>query len=207
MQDNLRSICERAMEEGLKIDLAGCNYGKTTGPCAFLRRPTKYYHFLAGMVRSRGMTRILEIGTHFGGSIMSMERGLSDNKRPESKLVSVDIERKNEDGFKKYPRIKRITGDSLDEKTIKEVCGFFKRPIDLVYIDSLHEYEHTKENMEIYAGRLNPRYVAIDDIRQCDSMRKLWAFVKEEHKDNAFDASDVTIREGAGFGVIRWRRP
>jgi len=193
------------MKEGLKIDLSGCNYGETTGPCSFLKRPTKYYYFLAGLIRSRGMTHILEIGTHCGGSIMSMDRGLNDKDRPKSKLVTVDIENKNHDGFKEYPDIKRITGDSLNEDTIKKVWECFDRPIDLIYIDSLHEYEHTKKNIEIYAERLNPQYIAIDDIRQCQAMRDLWKTIKNKFKESAFDASNVSIRKGAGFGVIKWR--
>jgi cephalosporin hydroxylase len=194
------------MAEGLKIDLANCNYGETTGPCPFIKRPTNYYYFLAGLVRSQGMTRILEIGTHFGGSIMSMSRGLNKKDRPQSKLVTVDIEHKNRDGFKEYPHIERITGDSLDEDVIKKVWKYFERPIDLIYIDSIHEYEHTKKNIDIYARKLDPRYIVLDDIRQCDSMAQLWSTLTEKFKGNAFDASDISIRKGAGFGVIKWRK-
>ncbi len=194
------------MREGLKIDLSGCNYGETTGPCRFIKRPTNYYYFLAGLVRSQRMTRILEIGTHFGGSIMSMSRGLNKKDIPKSKLVTVDIERKNRDGFKEYSHIKHVTGNSLDEEVIKKVCECFEVPIDLIYIDSLHEYEHTKKNIEIYAKSLNPRYIALDDIRQCDSMVELWSALTQEFKENTLDVSDITIRKGAGFGVIKWRR-
>ena len=45
----------------------------------------------------------------------------------------------------------------------------------------------------------------MDDIRQCDDMKKLWNEMVERFGDKAFDASDITIRRGAGFGVIRWR--
>ena len=73
MQDNLKLICERAMPEGQKIDLTGCNYGETTGPHPFIKRPTNYYYFLAGLVRSRGMTDILGHYVH--------EKGLKGGKR------------------------------------------------------------------------------------------------------------------------------
>jgi len=194
------------MQEGQKIGLAGCNYGETTGPCQFIKRPTNYYYFLAGFVRSQGMTRILEIGTHFGGAIMSMSRGLNKEGMPESKLVTVDIEFKNQDGFKEYSHIERITGDSLSEKVIKKVEECFEGPIDLIYIDSLHEYDHTRKNIDVYAKLFNPRYIALDDIRQCDSMAELWSALTREFKESAFDASDVCIRKGAGFGVIKYRK-
>ncbi len=206
MQNNLKLICERAMLEGRKIDLAGCHYGRTTGPLPFLKRPTNYYYFLAGLVRSRAMTDILEIGTHFGGAIMSMRRGLKAESAPRSRLVTVDIERKNPDGFGEYSDIERITGDSLDADVAKKVCECFGGAIDLIFIDSLHEYEHTRKNIDIYAGELNPRYIALDDIRQCDSMARLWRDLLTEFKENAFDASNVSIRKGAGFGVIKWRK-
>jgi len=53
------------------------------------------------------------------------------------------------------------------------------------------------------SGKLNPRYVLLDDIRQCEDMKRLWSELKATFEDNAFDASEVSIRKGAGFGVIR----
>ncbi len=206
MCDSLESIGERAMAEGCTIDLSSCNYGETTGSCCrFIKRPTSYYYFLAGLVRSQRMMRILEIGTNFGGSIMSMSRGVDKKDIPSSTLVTVDIEYKNRDGFEEYPHIVRITGDSLDKDVIQEVWECFDKPIDLIYIDSLHEYDHTKENIDAYATKLNPRYIVLDDIRQCDSMVRLWSMLAQEFKQNAFDASAISKREGAGFGIIKWR--
>ena len=203
---NLREICQQAMKVGVNIDLSDCPYGETTGPCSFINRPTNYYFFLAGFVRSQKLTHILEIGTNYGGSIMSISKGLHEDDIRESRLITVDIIHKNDEGFKKYPNITRIEGDSLNEEVARKTIASFDKEIDLVYIDSLHEYKHTRDNINIYAGKLNPRYVILDDIRQCDDMRSLWNELKEKFKDDAFDASDVSIRKGAGFGVIRWRR-
>jgi len=200
--DDLKLICEQAMREGLTIDLTGCSYGETAAPHPFIKRPTKYYYFLAGLVRCQRMTQILEIGTHFGGSIMSMSRGMGAEGLPKSRLVTVDIEHKNQDGLKEYSNIRRITGDSLDADVVERAVECFEKPIDLLYIDSLHEYDHTKKNIDIYGKRLHPRYIVLDDIRQCDSMRRLWSALTQEFKERAFDASDIAIRPGAGFGVM-----
>jgi len=199
----LKQICERAMKTGMNMDLSDCHYGETTGTCSFLKRPTNYYFFLAGFVRIGRLSRILEVGTNSGGSIMSISKGLDRRDIATSQLVTVDIIRKNDKGFDKYTHIKRIEGDSLDEKIVEETVGAFEGEIDLLYIDSPHEYEQTKKNMDIYAGKLNPRYVILDDIRQCDEMKKLWSELSREFGDNAFDASEIAIRKGAGFGVIR----
>jgi len=202
---HLKEICEQAMDAGMDIDLSDCPYGETTGPCSFINRPTSYYFFLAGFVKLEKLTRILEIGTNYGGSIMSISKGLHENDIADSRLVTVDIIHKNEEILKEYPHIKRIKGDSLDEDVVKKTVEFFDKEIDLIYIDSVHEYEHTRKNINVYAGKLNPHYVILDDIRQCDDMKRLWSELKEEFEDNAFDASDISIRKGAGFGVIRWK--
>ncbi|NQU94809.1 MAG: class I SAM-dependent methyltransferase [Candidatus Omnitrophica bacterium] len=200
----LKEICQRAMDIGMGIDLTDCPYGETTGPCSFVKRPTKYYFFLAGFVRLQRLTHVLEIGTNCGGSIMSIYNGLCEDDITVSRLATVDIIRKNDEGFKKYPFIKRIQGDSLDGGVIEKAVNFFDKDIDLLYIDSLHEYGHTKKNIDIYSGKLKPRYVVLDDIRQCDDMKRLWSELEKQFGDNAFDASDVSIRKGAGFGVLRW---
>jgi cephalosporin hydroxylase len=201
----LDKICERSMEEGLKIDLSDCPYGETTGPCPFIKRPANYYYLLAGLVRLERLFSILEIGTNFGGSIMSMRKGIREEDRVGSRLVTIDIVLKNDKAFGNYPDIERIEGDSLDQEVAKKAFAVFDKSIDLLYIDSLHEYEHTRRNIEIYADRLNPRYLALDDIRQCEDMRRLWSELRDRFGEASFDASDVSIRRGAGFGVIRWR--
>jgi len=199
---SLKNICKDAMGVGTKIDLSDCPYGQTTGSCSFIKRPTNYYFFLAGFVKLLKLTHILEIGTNFGGSIMSISKGLHKDDIEKSRLVTVDITRKNDEGFRKYPHIIRIQGDSLKEDTARKISAHFDKSIDLIYIDSVHEYEHTKKNIDIYAKRLKPSYLILDDIRQCDGMKRLWSELTQNFKENAFDASDISIRKGAGFGVI-----
>jgi len=202
-ETDLSKICERAMDIGMELDLSDCPYGETTGPCSFIKRPTSYYFFLAGFVSLLRLKSILEIGTNYGGSIMAISKGLHPDDIKESRLVTIDIIRKNEEGFKGYPHIRRIEGDSLDGEVARRAINSFDKEVDLIYLDAVHEYEHTKRNLDIYAGKLNPRYVVLDDIRQCDEMRMLWDELKCEFGDRAFDASDITIRKGAGFGVIK----
>jgi len=135
---------------------------------------------------------------------MAISKGLHEDDIAKSRIVTVDITRKNENGFSEYSHIKRIQGDSLSNEVVEKAIKSFDGEVDLIYIDSVHEYEHTRNNINIYAGKLNPRYLVLDDIRQCDDMRRLWSELKEEFGDNTFDASDVSIRKGAGLGVIKW---
>jgi len=194
------------MEAGQKINLSKYHYGRTGGSCPYIKRPTNYYFFLAGLVRTENLRYILEIGTHFGGSIRSMRKGLNKKYFFGNKLVTVDITDNNISGLKGFPRIHKILGDSLEKKAANRAINCFKKPIDLLYIDSIHEYDHTMSNINIYAPKLDPLYIVLDDIRQCDSMRKLWADLTRKYDDKAYDASEIAIRRGAGFGIIKWRK-
>jgi len=118
----------------------------------------------------------------------------------------VDIVDKNSDGFNDHPYIKRFVGDSLNDDIIDTIAKYFDKKVDLLYIDSLHEYTHTMKNIEIYGNALNPEYIILDDIRQCESMERLWTDLVKEFKERAFDASEIAIRPGAGFGVMRWKK-
>ncbi len=201
----LKDICTRAMAVGQKMDLSKCHYGNTSGRCLYIKRPTNYYFFLAGLVRAENLRYILEIGTHFGGSIRSMRKGLNKRHIFSNKLVTVDVTNDNMAGLKGFPRIHKIWGNSLAKKVANRAINCFKKPIDLLYIDSIHEYDHTMANINTYGPKLDPLYIVLDDIRQCDSMRKLWADITIKYGNRAYDASEIAIRKGAGFGIIKWR--
>ena len=206
MKFNLKKLCEHSRDEGRKINLDDCFYGKTNGSCKCIKRPTNYYYFLAGFVSYNSFNRILEIGTHFGGSIRSIAKGVKPKDINQARIATVDIIDKNPANFNNYPHIKKIIGDSLDNNIIDLIVKYFDKKVDLLYIDSLHEYTHTMKNIEIYGKALNPDYIVLDDIRQCESMEKLWTSLVRKFKERAFDASEIIIRSGAGFGVIKWKK-
>tara|TARA_Y100000310_G_scaffold28028_1_gene26666 strand:- start:7678 stop:8424 length:747 start_codon:yes stop_codon:yes gene_type:complete len=208
-------LFEQVMKEGQKIDLTGCYYGEGHGldKGKFHNKPFPYYYFLAGLVRSQKLSNILELGTHFGGATMSMSRGINKENIKKSRVVTVDITNKNIEEFKKYPNIKRIQGSDLDEQVVKRVIEFFDRPIDLLYIDSNHTYDHVMETFALYVTKLNPKYIVLDDIHLNLHMELLWRNLKVKLKDRAFDVTeisrrgnllDVGRRKFAGMGVILW---
>lgn len=201
----LDEICRRALEEGRKIDLAGCNYGETDGCCRYVGRPTSYYYFLAGLARTRGLRYVLESGTHCGGSILSIYRGIGEENIGDCRLVTVDIAVKNAEVMDRHPRITRICGDSLNPEIIEKASGSFDGPIDLLYIDSLHEYAHTKECMDAYSRRLDPEFIVLDDIRLSGEMARLWREIEERFGPSALDISEMVSRRKAGFGIVRCR--
>ena len=206
MKKTLKEVCKDAMAVGRQFDLSDCHYGETTGSVSSVNRPTNYYYFLAGLVSIEGFTQVLEVGTHCGGSILSIAKGINKRLEAFATLTTIDITYKNGEGFRNYPHITRVQGDSLDQGIIEKASQTFSPPIDLLYIDSLHEYDHTRKNIDIYGKTLNPKYIILDDIHQCESMERLWKDLMVEFEEIVLDLTDIVGRKGAGFGIIDWRK-
>ena len=195
MSLTLAVTCEQARAIGSTIDITGCRYGFNSRTKQDIGE-AEYYRFLAGLARLIQASQILEIGTHYGGSIMAMARGAG----PDARLVTVDITKKNTEAFKPYPNIVRVQGDSTTPDIALEVCGFFSPPIDLMYIDSLHTKEAVLSNLKRYES-LQPKYVVLDDIHISDSMNDLWDLLQGRYE--TCDLSDIADRKRVGFGVVK----
>lgn len=184
-----------AMAAGRQIDLSDCRYDESGAVQG-------YYSFLAGLVRSRGYRRIVEVGTHHGGSTMSLCRGIAEADTADACVVTIDITRFNEEGLARVPFLHRVQGDSLRPEIVDEVCGHFDGPIDLLYVDSFHQHRETLQNIALFANRLGPAVVVVDDIRINPSMRDLWSEVQALDGGVARDISSLVGRKSVGFGII-----
>lgn len=204
--DALAVIVRSAWNEGQTIDLSNVGYGPAhwdngNKPCD---KPMPYYHFLAGFVRSQNCKRIFEIGTHFGGSIISMHRGITEPSK--AQIITVDISNINP-AIHHMPGVTKITGDANSDGVIKlTAAAMGGEPIDLLYIDAAHEFGPTMINLGVYIFLLQPRFVLIDDIVLNDEMRSLWNAVCATRGSNAINCADVVpeIRTpNVGFGLLR----
>lgn len=198
---------ESIMQVGARLDLRDCVYGEWRGQ--YLSSPHAYYHFLAGLVRSRGFTRVLEVGTHYGGATTAMVRGLVPDRREDATVVTIDVTYFNDEHLGTLEPLQRVTGDSLDHRVIADVCRRFSSSIDLLYVDSRHERTETLQNIAVYANRLQPEVIVLDDIYLNESMSALWHEIVSSfgHVGRATDVSDLVERTSAGFGVIECQRP
>jgi hypothetical protein len=195
---------DKVMEAGRSLDLDGCSYGVWHDD--FVTSPHDYYYFLAGLVRTRRFAQIVEIGTHYGGAITAMSRGITEHDRCESRLVTVDITNLNQHTLAGVPHLRRIQGDSLQPSVVRRVCRHFAGgPIDLLYVDSRHERRETMENIAIYANRLRPQVIVVDDINLNREMRQLWLDIVALDPGVTSDVSLLVNRRSAGFGVIECR--
>jgi len=191
----LQSLAGEAAAAGREIDLTGCDYGPhiTSGLHLGVQ---PYYRFLAGFARTIGLRKVLEIGTSYGGSMMAMDRGSRGVE-----MVTVDKKDMAGDGLKALARIKRVIGDSLAPDTLRKVKAHLSGPIDLLYIDSKHSYDHTTKNMQLYGGEFRPRFVIFDDIHLNEEMERFWTDAKAKYGHLAFDASELAGRP-CGFGIV-----
>jgi hypothetical protein len=165
-----------------------------------------YYSFLAGLIRTQACARILEVGTHHGGSIQSMIRGMADPAS--ARVVTIDITDINS-SLHAIPCLTKLTGDANSEAVIHQVLAIFQgEPIDLLYIDANHSFMPTITNLGLYATLLRPRLVVMDDIVLNPEMKVLWQVLRAAFGAEAVDCVDVVpeIRSPAcGFGLMRLR--
>lgn len=204
MSMTIQQICEHAAKSGDEMDLTGCDYGPHKRSNLYLG-VQPYYHFLAGFVQTLGCRTILEIGTSYGGSMMAMSRGCPADQ-PETKLVTIDKVDIAGQQLLDLRHIQRVHGDSLAPATVREAGLHLTSPIDLLYIDSKHSYDHTKSNILLYGAAFCPRFVILDDIHLNAEMDALWSEMSATYRNHAFDASDLAKRPG-GFGVLECGSP
>jgi cephalosporin hydroxylase len=202
MESELAFICRTAIEAGRQLDLTGC-YHEIEGQHAY--EVCNYYPLLAGLALTQGMTQYLDVGTRYGGSVLSVRKAL-ENRPGNIRLITIDIIDRNSEELPKYPDIVRLFGDSINPQIVHTVHQNFDPPVDMIYLDAVHTYEHTKANVDLYAASLNPKFLVMDDIFLNDSMKKLWSEMAERFQpDRIYDASQLTTRIHCGIGVIAWR--
>jgi predicted O-methyltransferase YrrM len=167
-----------------------------------------YYHFLAGLGRCFGFTRILEIGTHWGGATRAMRHGIG---AAPGTVVTVDVTTESDNRLKAYPEIRKVVGDANSEAAFAAVIEHFeRRPIDLLYIDALHLAWPSFLNHAIYATVLRPKLVVFDDIALNAEMARMWSWLRDlAPPGEAINAAAVVpaIRAKPGFGLLRLGRP
>lgn len=195
-ESSIDSWIDESKQIGAGIDLAGCRYEHDLD-----EPPPSQYSFLAGVVRNLAAKRILEIGTYHGGTIMAMVRAL-DPTVVDPQIVTIDVVAHNDAGLREYPQVRQILRDSLAPTTVAEVAGRFDDHVDLLFVDSGHDFRQTFENVAIYGNLLKPRLIIVDDIRLNRSMARMWDKVVSLEPGIVRDVSDLVGRSECGFGLI-----
>lgn len=165
------------------------------------------------------VTRFLEVGSRFGGSLWRIAKalpkgsiitscdsggGMGGNKPGAKESLVECIEHLRRDGYHAH----LIIGDSQREYAINEVMK--RKPFDAAFIDADHEYRGVKKDWETYGP--HARIVAFHDIgwkkprdyNQAKSVEvpEFWAEVKQKHRHKEF--IDYSTGKTMGIGVL-WR--
>ena len=195
-----------------EFDLSKISYGRVHWGDfkQILTKPFSYYYFLAGLVRLTGARRVLEVGTHQGGSARAMATGFTDPAN--SRLVTFDVTDYGAKLFKGHPSIRAYTIDANSQAAFETCLTDFGGPrIDMAFVDSTHEFWTTLQSFNVAAALLSCPIIVLDDITLNESMSRLWSFIRDRYgSENTIDAVEVhsAIREGGGgtrpgFGVVR----
>ena len=161
----------------------------------------KYYVYLAKLVRHLRPRRVLELGTDIGRSALYMMTQLP----PEGALETVEAgtqETVDLAPFKGDPRLKVIRADDTSEACLRELNlmpeHFMTRPIDLLFADSVHTFEHTMGVFTTYRPFMRPGGIMVfDDIHLDPGMELFWRSVMEPKVDCGLDI------HFSGFGFVQ----
>ncbi len=132
-----------------------------------------YNRFLYELVGELKPTIVLETGTDRGRSAAHMALGC-----PTSTVYTIDIDpacKENVDGLK-LGNILSVAANSLEyAKSVPDAW------VDLLFLDSLHTYEHLSAEWATFRKKVRPGGLALfDDISLDSGMKRFWSEVQGE---------------------------
>jgi predicted O-methyltransferase YrrM len=129
-----------------------------------------YYDFVTHVVRELGASSVLELGTYSGGSTSYLAAA-----RSECKVLTIDFEPKPgaAERLGGFANVEILVADTLSTSTVQRAQD--ASPFDLIFFDSLHEYNQISQEWNLYRPLLRPRGVALfDDIPINEGMMRFW---------------------------------
>jgi predicted O-methyltransferase YrrM len=195
----VEALVTAAWERGRSVPLEGIRRGprSTTGA-------PDYYRFLHGLCSELAVRSVLEIGTDFGGSILAMRQAIPPG---EGTLVTVDITDRSDGQIGGHGGIEKIRGDSRHPDTVTRILERLSPPVDLLYVDTEHDFDNTMSAYAVYTALLTPRVLVFDDVTLNDDMRRFWEILGRRYGANAINAAALIpeVRShplDPGFGVV-----
>lgn len=128
-----------------------------------------YNVFLYHLARQLQPKLVVETGTDRGRSAVHMAEGC-----PSARVVSIDIDQACSNQLSAFalPNVEVVTGNSLDPSILHR---FNDHSIDILFLDSLHTYEHLRAELAAYLPKVRSGgLVVLDDISLDAGMKKAW---------------------------------
>lgn len=141
----------------------------------------------------------LEIGTCFGGTLLSTYFLMKAKNKGPIKCVSIDL--KDLHNLKSlgylYPEIEFVTGDSASA-TIKSFIKSYPVKFDLAFIDGNHSYSYAKSDFLTVLD--NATNIAFHDIADGD-VKNLWNDLKKSDYKDKFDFHEWKLANHKLMGI------
>ena len=175
------------------------------------------FHEWLDIIAREGVTRYLEIGSRWGGSVwraahmlpkgslvvsVDSAKGMGGKKGPALDSLRACIAELNKEGYKAH----FIKGHSQSDSVVAAVQKF--APFDAVFIDGDHEYDGVRLDWKLYGptarivGFHDTAWIRPEgyspDAKQVE-VGKLWNEIKSQYRHEHFDGGG-----NMGIGVL-WR--
>ena len=147
-----------------------------------------YVRFFYAWVEQTQPQLVVETGTDQGRSGIHLAMG-----HPGTKVVSIDIDHACAGHLNAFGlhNVEAVTANST-----YTFSRFKDRSIDLLFLDSLHTYEHVTREIELFLPKMRKGgLVFMDDIHLGDTMERAWA-------DIEFPKREISELHFTGFGVF-----
>lgn len=196
---HIRTAVAAAYGLGCELDLSACVYGPGAAG-RFRAEPMSYYHWLAGLAQLTRADRIVEIGTHYGGSARAFAEGQRAAGRDPA-ILTFDVEDRAGAPVVGQPGVERVLADVRSPEgsaRLREWAG--GQRIDIAYIDALKDCEFVESTVAALTG-FDIGWLVFDDIFANRSIRTAWDRLRAVYGDRAItvDEVEIGIRSG-GYG-------
>lgn len=158
---------------------------------------------------------IVEIGVgHGNGSTRAFERGLKRTTHPNgAKLfVSVDDNPNKPDVKPTIECWHKITSDSRAQEAVngcnmlRIASGVYEHPVDILYIDTEHTYEHMKAELEVWFPLMTKETILLaHDTHMFSNFNEMTNALLELCSQNPRWEYIQVTEESHGLGMVRWR--
>lgn len=125
---------------------------------------------------------IIEFGTFKGGSAIYFADILKINGLKDSKVISVDIDAKEQPEYDEWGTVEYLNGSSINSDIFKIIEKECKNRKTLIVEDSDHSYQHIIDELNLYKDLVSvDSYFIVEDGYPCEEV--LWA-IKDFLKNN-----------------------
>lgn len=163
-------------------------------------------YFLMECIKDTNINKILETGTHYGGTAKIFEQLILNQENVRDPfLITIDIDgsRQDWDFNSSIIPIEFIEGDSINPDIYNKVINYLKnRKLDFIYLDGSHKYENVVTEVDLYCKFLRKDGIlALNDIYPREKgVHKAWNELKEKTEVFEFIGEQVNW---TGTGVLR----